>query len=191
MAMGAAREKVRGAHALAGLPLISSAMSRGQRSYSKARELTRVACCNTESYLLNSAPHGTADHVEKVVRHFRRAKEAAELSREAARQANRFLSWHYDADGGETTQSNLLSLRRFHHRLVHEGGIAIERLPDGAVRFVRPTGQGVETRVTQRTCDWTLIRSPDIQSSSAMTRWCGERKDHGLAVEELLSQSLS
>jgi len=107
MAMGAAREKVRVAHALAALPLISGAMARGQLSYSKVRELTRVACCNTESYLLNIALHGTADHVEKVVRHFRRAKEAAELSREAAQQANRFLSWHHDDDGSLVLKARL------------------------------------------------------------------------------------
>ncbi|MEQ1580977.1 MAG: DUF222 domain-containing protein [Steroidobacteraceae bacterium] len=376
IAMGVAREKVRVAHALADLPMISAAMARGQLSYSKVRELTRVACCNTESYLLNIALHGTADHVEKVVRHFRRAKEAAELSREAAQQANRFLSWHYDddgslvmkarlpaesgalvlkalqaamesvegepsdvpagtsklsenvpagtstvksahettprmrradalavmaesflaygaealnggdkhqivvhvaaetlrhdhagcceieegpsiaaetarrlscdasvvtivendlgeplnvgrktrsihpalrralkardkgcrfpgctntrfvdahhihhwADGGETKQSNLLSLCRFHHRLVHEVGIAIERLHDGAVRFVRPEGQCFESRPPVCSGDWTSIRAPHVHSGTATSRWAGERMDYGLAVQVLLQQ---
>ncbi len=90
IAMGAAREKVRVAHALTSLPAISSAMAEGKLSYWKVRELTRVACSGTEDYLLNIALHGTADHVEKVVRYFRRAKEAEELSREAAQQANRY-----------------------------------------------------------------------------------------------------
>ena len=39
----AAREKVRVAHALAKLPLISAAFSEGRLSYSKARAMTRVA----------------------------------------------------------------------------------------------------------------------------------------------------
>src|SRR3984957_14628927 len=46
--LGAAREKVRVAHALEELPRISAAMSRGELSYSKARALTRVGCAQTE-----------------------------------------------------------------------------------------------------------------------------------------------
>jgi hypothetical protein len=97
--IGAAREKVRTAHALEKLPKISEAMAKGELSYSKVRELTRVACAETEEYLLMIARHGTAHHVEELIRQFRRAKEAEELSREAQQQASRFLSWHYD-DGG-------------------------------------------------------------------------------------------
>src|SRR5215468_11060523 len=41
LAMGAAREKVRVAHALETLPRISRAMSRGELSYSKVRAITR------------------------------------------------------------------------------------------------------------------------------------------------------
>jgi len=45
---------------------------------------------------------------------------------------------HPWADGGETKPSNLISLCRWHHRCVHEGGIQIQVLDDGALRFVRP-----------------------------------------------------
>src|ERR1700676_2310175 len=41
--LGAAREKVRVAHALPALPKIAAAMARGELSYSKVRALTRVA----------------------------------------------------------------------------------------------------------------------------------------------------
>src|SRR5277367_5919718 len=41
--LGAAREKVRVAHALSDLPKIAASMSRGELSYSKVRALTRVA----------------------------------------------------------------------------------------------------------------------------------------------------
>ena len=68
IAMGAAREKVRVARALENLPKISAAMACGKLSYSKAREITRVACAETEDYLLMIAEHGTAQHVEKLVR---------------------------------------------------------------------------------------------------------------------------
>ncbi|MET0986844.1 MAG: DUF222 domain-containing protein [Steroidobacteraceae bacterium] len=47
IALGAAREKVRVARALESLPIIAAAMERGEISYSKVREITRVACANT------------------------------------------------------------------------------------------------------------------------------------------------
>ena len=52
--LGAAREKVRVARALAALPAISSAMQRGALSYAKVRALTRIATPD------NSLPGGTA-----------------------------------------------------------------------------------------------------------------------------------
>lgn len=97
--MGAAREKVRVAHALANLPRISAAMERGALSYSKVRALTRVASEATEEYFLDIALHGTASHVEKLVRGYRRAQEAEELSREARQQACRSLTYYYNEDG--------------------------------------------------------------------------------------------
>src|SRR3984893_10925496 len=46
--LGAAREKVRVAHALTGVPKIAAAMARGELSYSKVRARTRVATAGTE-----------------------------------------------------------------------------------------------------------------------------------------------
>jgi hypothetical protein len=97
--LGAAREKVRVAHALDELPRVSAAMARGELSYSKARALTRVACPQTEEYFLSIALHGTAAHVEKLVRHYRRAQEVEELSREARQHAARSVAYFYDYDG--------------------------------------------------------------------------------------------
>jgi hypothetical protein len=71
--LGAAREKVRVAHALEALPRIAAAMASGRLSYSKARALTRVAETGTEEYFLSIALHGTAHHVETLVRHYRSA----------------------------------------------------------------------------------------------------------------------
>ncbi len=327
-------------------------MARGELSYSKVRALTRVACEKSEDYLLSIALHGTAHHVETLVRHFRRAKEAEELDREAEQQANRNFSYSFDddgslilkgrlpaetgalvlkalqaametldespcegrgaavklngnvsaetynfseltprmkradalvvmaesflahgaeamtsgdkhqivihvaaetlrhkeagcceieegpsiaaetarrlacdasvvtliendrgeplnigrktrsippalrralnardkgcrfpgctntryvdahhihhwADGGETKSSNLVSLCRFHHRLVHEGGINIERLDDGAVRFVKPNGQCFDSVMPGHTSDWTLIAGSECRPARA------------------------
>jgi hypothetical protein len=87
------------AHALEKLPKVAAAMERGALSYSKVRALSRVADEATEAYFLDIALHGTASHVEKLVRGYRRAQEAEELSREARQQAARGLSYFHDADG--------------------------------------------------------------------------------------------
>jgi hypothetical protein len=97
--LGAAREKVRVARALEVLPQTSGAMATGQLSYSKVRALTRVATPATESYLLKIALNGTAHHVEKLVRQFRRVQEVEALTREARQQANRSVTCRYDEDG--------------------------------------------------------------------------------------------
>ena len=104
---GAAREKVRVARALEGLPLISAAMARGALSYSKVRALTRVATADTEETLLMIALHGTAHHVETLVRRYRRAQEACELDREAVQYANRGVNWFYDDDGSLVLRARL------------------------------------------------------------------------------------
>ena len=87
----AAREKVRVARSLENLPEIADAFSKGEISYSKVRAMTRVADETNEDYFLNVALHGTAQHVEKLVRSYRRAQESQELSREAAQQRNQSL----------------------------------------------------------------------------------------------------
>jgi hypothetical protein len=97
--LGAAREKVRVAHALEGLPKIAASMSRGELSYSKVRALTRVACAATEDNLLMIALYGTAHHVERLVRYYRRAQDAEALSQEAQQHENRALHYWYADDG--------------------------------------------------------------------------------------------
>ncbi|HTU66461.1 MAG TPA: DUF222 domain-containing protein [Steroidobacteraceae bacterium] len=99
IALGAAREKVRVATALAKLPKISAAMESGAISYSKVREITRVASAESEAYLLEIAECGTASHVEKLVRAYRRCKEVEELSREERQQQGRSVGYRFDDDG--------------------------------------------------------------------------------------------
>src|SRR6187399_1942922 len=99
IAMGAAREKVRVARALENLSRISAAMASGALSYSKAREITRIGNAGNEEYLLMIAEHGTAAHVERLVRAYRRCQEAEELSRERRQQQSRRVSFRYDDDG--------------------------------------------------------------------------------------------
>ncbi|PYM35877.1 MAG: HNH endonuclease [Candidatus Rokuibacteriota bacterium] len=98
-APGAAREHVRVARALGTLPRLSHALARGELSYAKVRELTRVATPETEERLLAVGRAGTAEHVERIVRGWRRVDRKAE-AREADRQhAGRALHVYPDEDG--------------------------------------------------------------------------------------------
>jgi len=98
-APGAAREHVRVARALGTLPRLSHALARGELSYAKVRELTRVVTPETEERLLAVGRAGTAEHVERIVRGWRRMDRKAE-AREAARQhAGRALHVYPDEDG--------------------------------------------------------------------------------------------
>ena len=59
------------ARALGTLPRLAQALARGELSYAKVRELTRVATPDTDSRLLAVGRAGTAEHVERLVRGWR------------------------------------------------------------------------------------------------------------------------
>jgi hypothetical protein len=96
---GAAREHVRVARALGTLPRVSHALARGELSYSKVRELTRVATPETEERLLAAARAGTAEHVERLVRGWRRVDRKAEAQEASRRHTSRSLHVYPDEDG--------------------------------------------------------------------------------------------
>ena len=97
--LGAARERVRVARALGTLPRLAQALARGELSYAKVRALTRVATPETEERLLAVGRAGTADHVERIVRGWRRVDRQAELREAARRHASRTLRVYQDEDG--------------------------------------------------------------------------------------------
>ena len=96
---GAARERVRVARALAALPLLAQALARGELSYAKVRALTRVATPETEARLLDVGRAGTADHVERIVRGWRRVDRQAEVQEAARQHKSRALHVHQEEDG--------------------------------------------------------------------------------------------
>ena len=121
--MGAAREKVRVAHALTELPRISDAFRTGRISFSKVRAMTRVATPENEEYLLMIAEHGTASHVERLVQGYRSVKRAEEHKNVSAETSRRLacdsgvVQWLEAADGttldvGRRTRSIPPALRR-------------------------------------------------------------------------------
>jgi len=130
MDIGAAREHVRVARALPGLPLINAAFAGGELSYSKVRALTRVATAETEERLLAFARSGTASHVERLVRGWRRVDRAAENREAAQRHRNRSLRVYQDADGMVVVEG----------RLTPEAGAVVRRALEAACD--RLYGQG-------------------------------------------------
>ena len=93
LGMNAARERVRVARALAELPMISAAFEAGTVSYSKVRAMTRVATPDNEDFLLNIARHGTAYHVETLVRKYRRVQMQRDVDAANAIHVTRELTY--------------------------------------------------------------------------------------------------
>jgi hypothetical protein len=131
IALGAAREKVRVAHALATLPLVSATMQRAV-SYAKVRALTRVATPDTEAVLLDCAQAGTAAHVERLVGAWRRVDHVAAAQAES-RHLHRSLSTWVDDDG-------MVVIRG---RLTPEVGAVVQRALEAAADRLFHEAEGV------------------------------------------------
>jgi hypothetical protein len=99
LSMTTAREKVRVAHALKTLPLISEAFSSGELSYAKVRAMTRVAHRDNEEALLEFALRTTAANVAQRCRELRCGSEASIGDAERA-FSNRSLRIRRDAERG-------------------------------------------------------------------------------------------
>ena len=176
----AARERVRVARALGTLPRLAQALARGELSYSKVRALTRVATPATEERLLKVGRCGTAEHVERIVRGWRRVDRAAEAKETAWRHRSRALHVYHDEDGmviirarlepeaGAVVVQALTAAREALHRRARAkgagGGPAGPRTAEG------PAGSGLGY----------VDGSSDANTSKP--GWLGERLDVGYAI---------
>jgi hypothetical protein len=107
--LGAARERIPVARALGGLPMLAGALSRGELSYAKVRALTRVAPAETEARRVKVGRAGTASHVERIVRGWRRVDRHAEAHESARQHARRGLHVYHDEDGTVVLRGRLTS----------------------------------------------------------------------------------
>jgi 5-methylcytosine-specific restriction endonuclease McrA len=96
---GAAREHLRVAHALPGLPKIGEAFADGRLSYSKVRAMTRVATPANEGFLMMVAKHGAASHVERLVSQYRRVQKLEHPDKAGELYLARETTYHFDDDG--------------------------------------------------------------------------------------------
>jgi hypothetical protein len=102
-------------------------------------------------------------------------------------------------DGGETSLDNLITLCRFHHRLLHQESYAIVKQANGDFAFVRPSGEKMARALPQQfedgedTGQTPAIERQHIRSGlvidarTALTQWQGERCDYSMAVEALMA----
>ena len=141
--LGAAREKLRVAAALADLNHVAAAMARGQLSYSKVRALTRVASPATDARLLAVALCATAAQVERLVRAWRRVDRDAQPDAEQVLLASRALTMQVDEDG-------MVVLRG---RLPPEVGALLLRAVEAAMEQVPASAEGGEPTIAQRRAD--------------------------------------
>jgi hypothetical protein len=149
--LGAAREKVRVARALAALPGISAAMQRGELSYAKVRALTRIATPENEARLVDVGLAGTAAQIERIVRAWRRVDRIEAAQETEQRHLHRSVTMHVDDDGMVIVRG----------RLTPEIGAVVQRALDAAAdRLYRestqsPAGRQIsdETSPAQRRAD--------------------------------------
>ncbi len=106
----------------------------------------------------------------------------------------RFTEGHHIkhwANGGETKLDNLVTLCRFHHRLVHEGGFGLTATDDGVFIFTRPDGSriydvGPETAgAVLPLFEANRQSGLDIDAETAGCRWQGETMDYFMAAEAI------
>lgn len=103
----------------------------------------------------------------------------------------------YRRHKGPTTLENLLSLCRFHHKLVHQGGYTIGGGGDGELRFYDPRGRQLHNRsdlaanngaddLRQRHRDLGIDIGPD----TIVGNYCGDKLDMHYAVSVLTTQNV-
>jgi hypothetical protein len=136
----AAREHVRVARQLQGLPVLRAAFGRGEVSYSKVRALTRVAEPDTEADLLMSARHSTAAQLERIVaacvRVGRTLSEDEARARHDARRVS--IGWgrrRVDDDFGATRTDELVVNKTSRAQLLDLLGRLVDRSAQPTLRL--------------------------------------------------------
>jgi uncharacterized protein DUF222/HNH endonuclease len=105
---------------------------------------------------------------------------------------HRFVDAHHVrhwSRGGETRLDNLVLLCRRHHRLVHEGGYSIERLPGDRLRFRDPWGGPIPAAPRPPPGELARLLAGNWAEITAATyeSGAGDRMDLDLAVGALLA----
>ena len=168
-----AREKVRIARALEKLPQISDAFRRGIVSYSKVRAMTRIATPENEATLLNVAEHGTAAHVEKLVRKYSYVERLEEAQRANGQHYDRHLTFSYDEHGSVV----------MHARFPAEIGAVVRKAIEAAVALLeeRTTLESASAEADEK--DWFGAKRADGLRALAESFLSRQADDTGTAAD--------
>jgi hypothetical protein len=150
-----------------------------------------IACSSTWSWML----HDSAGQLLDVGRRRRRPTSAL---RRAARERDkcrcrfpgcesRRVDLHhiqYWSHGGRTKLTNLVSLCKYHHMLVHERGYLIAAARDGTFAFYRPDGTAIAASPALPQIYGTIENrhDADITPDTIIPPWYGERLDLDYAI---------
>ncbi|MEA2386241.1 MAG: hypothetical protein QOJ22_415 [Thermoleophilaceae bacterium] len=157
LAPGPAREHVRVARQLDGLPLISAAFSRGELSYSKVRALTRVEKAQDEAALLEMAEDATAAQLERIVQAYRGVLRAEDAERA---HEERFVSLVQQPDGTWSLRGSLPA----------EGGALLARALDAARDELRERERVAAAAAPSVTGSWCTSTKARWQAAPDQSR---------------------
>jgi hypothetical protein len=149
-----------------------------------------LACTATSSWMRH-------DHDGTVLDVGRRRRRPGPALRRAARERDkcrcrfpgcesRRVDLHHIQhwiNGGRTSLENLISLCKYHHRLVHERGYLIASAP-GAFTFYRPDGTLILSSPALPEVDGDIdgCHDADITPGTIIPPWYGERLDLDYAI---------
>ncbi len=150
-----------------------------------------LACTATLSWMLH-------DHDGTLLDVGRRRRRPTAALRRAARERDkcrcrfpgcesRRVDLHhiqYWSNGGRTKLTNLVSLCKAHHMLVHERGYLIASAPGGAFTFYRPGGAVIPSSPALPDADGPIggCHDADITPGTIVPAWYGERLDLDYAI---------
>ena len=170
-----------------------------ERGHPLAVETARRLACDASRVDIEEDEVG---HVLNIGRKTRTAPPAIRRALEVRDQGCRFPGCtqhryvdahhiHHWADGGETSLRNLVLLCRYHHRLLHEGGFALELRDDGKLLFFRPDGVPVPEvpPPVLASRDITVDNEAagiHVSAETCQPNWCGETMDLAMAVDGLV-----
>ncbi|QQR90367.1 MAG: DUF222 domain-containing protein [Myxococcales bacterium] len=181
MSLGAAREHVRVAHALAELPRVDAQMREGKLSYSKVRAITRVATPANEARLVALALDSSASQLEKICRQYRKLQNLEEATEQG--KMERYLR-HWETEEG---------MVRFEVQLPKDETLVLLKALQAAQSEAKETGSDVSAgrseERSQEISAETPSPAPSTDKSDALLMIAESFLTHGAAARPAAEQT--
>jgi len=100
-------------------------------------------------------------------------------------EAHHIIHW---ADGGKTNLDNLVTICKFHHRLLHDGQYRIHRETQGDLVFTNKDNEVIKQSFYPQfpeSLSTPLDVDPTIDEHTAECKWLGEKMDIQMALYEM------